>query len=141
MIMKGKFNIKDIQNINFFEKVTRIKVKLSFSYNGMVVFVVQGQNLKKFPKEKLNYIVNQIGKFKLITPPKDNSEKEINEFFSSLIYPLTYKNIEIDKTNNELNIYATPKAKPLLIGREKVRIKELSNIAEMFFDISKVNIK
>lgn len=141
MIMKGKFNIRDIQNINFFEKITKIKVRSSFSYNNMIVFVIPRQSLRKFPKEKLNYIINQIGKFKIIAFPKDNSEREIDDFFSNLIYPLAYKNIEIDKTNQELNIYATPKAKPLLIGREKVRIKELSNIAEMFFNIPKVNIR
>lgn len=139
--MKGKFNIRDIQNINFFEKVTRIKVKSSFFYNGMTVFVLQKPNLRRFPKDKFNYLANQIGKFKLISLPRDNSEKEIDIFLSSLIYPLTYKNIEIDKTNHELNIYATPKAKPLLIGREKARIKELCNIVDMFFNIPKVNIK
>lgn len=139
--MKGKLNIKDIQNINFFEKITRIKVMSCFPYNGMTVFVIQRANIRKVPKDKFNYLINQIGKFKIIPFPKDNTDREIDFFLSNLIYPLTYKNIEIDAINNELNIYATPKAKPLLIGREKARIKELSNITDMFFNIPKVNIK
>ena len=137
--MKGTLDIRDIQNINLFEKVTGIKAKYCFDYNSIIVFAVPQNSIKRISGDKFNFLQNKIGRLKILAMPKDESEAELNSFITGLIYPLTYKKLEI--VGKEAIIYAHPKVKARLIGKDRIRLKELAEAVEMFFNIEKIVIK
>lgn len=137
--MKGTLDIKDIQNINLFEKVTGIKARCCFDYNSVTIFAVPQTSIKRISGDKFNFLQNKIGKLRIIAMPESQSESDLTGFITSLIYPITFKKLELN--GNELSIYAHPKVKARLIGKDKIRLKELSEAIEMFFNIEKIVIK
>jgi hypothetical protein len=137
--MKGTLDIKDIQNINLFEKVTGIKARCCFDYNSVTIFAVPQISIKRISGDKFNFLQNKIGKLRIIAMPESQNESDLTSFITNLIYPLTFKRLELN--GNELSIYAHPKVKARLIGKDKIRLKELSEAIEMFFNIEKIVIK
>lgn len=137
--MKGTLDIKDIQNINLFEKVTGIKARCCFDYNSVTIFAVPQTSIKRISADKFNFLNAKMGKLRIIAMPESQSEAELSGFITNLIYPLTFKKLELN--GNELSIYAHPKAKARLIGKDKIRLKELSEAVEMFFNVEKILIR
>lgn len=137
--MKGTLDIKDIQNINFFEKVTGIKARCCFDYNSVIIFAVPQESIKRISGDRFNFMQNKIGKIRIIAIPESQGETDVTGFITNLIYPLTFKRLELNGT--ELSIYAHPKVKARLIGKDKIRLKELTEAVEMFFNIEKIVIK
>jgi len=137
--MKGKLEIKDIQNINLFEKITGVKARSCFYYNYVTVFAVPSNTIKRISREKFMNLCGKIGKVRIIAMPKENDNTKINNFVTNLIYPLTHRKTEV--INGELNIYTNPKVKAMLIGKDKLRLKELTNAIKIFFNIEKVSIR
>ncbi len=137
--MKGKLEIKDIQNINLFEKITGVKARSCFYYNYVTVFVVPSNAIKRISRDKFMNLCSKIGKIRIIAMPKEDNDTEINNFVTNLIYPLTHRKTEV--INGELDIYTNSKVKAMLIGKDKLRLKELTNAIKIFFNIEKVSIK
>ncbi|MEM4152579.1 MAG: hypothetical protein QXK80_00440 [Candidatus Pacearchaeota archaeon] len=140
-MLKAKLNLKTIQLINLFEKITRVKAKYCFDYNGITIFVVPKTLLNKAlgkNAENLNKLKTQLNKkIRIITSPTNIRDAE--NFIKSIVFPYEIKKIDIQ--NNELYIFSAPGNKAALIGRNKSRLIELSDIIEKFFGIKKVVIK
>ena len=135
-----KLNIKEIQWINLFERVTRIKSSACFDYAGNLVFLVKpalvsravgrdGMNVKR-----LSGIVHK--RIKIIAIPSQNAGS-LERFTLSIIYPNKIKQIQI--TDNEVLIRAG-KSKASLIGRDRARELELQGVLENLFKIQKLRI-
>lgn len=132
--MKGVLTINTIRYLNIFEKITKIRAKNCFFYNGFIYFLVpkkfiytaigkNSENLKKISK-----MINK--KIKVIIYPTNN--EEIIEFINKLADPLQLKNVEI-KEGKIIIDSGSRETKALLIGRNKRKLEELRKISKEFF--------
>lgn len=140
-MIKTKLDLKAIQNLNLFEKITHVKAKYSFSYNSIIIFAV--------PKALMNKAIGQkaanINKLKILLNKKTriiaypSSIHDLEHFIRSIIFPYKFRKLVLEQ--DELYIFSAPRTKAALIGRNKTRLLELSNVLEKFFGIKKVIIK
>lgn len=130
-----------IRYANLFYNVTRIRAKHCFEYNRTIVFVVPrhlvmrsiGENNRNL--ERLSSVIGK--KIKIVADP--NGVSDLRNFVSVITKPVRFKDIEI--VDGEIVINAGSQSKASLIGRDKVRLEEMSNILEQYFGIKKVRIK
>ena len=119
--------------INLFTKISKVSPSHCFMYNNAAIFVVpenkvslaigdNGKNIKK-----MSEIIGK--KVKVVLKPEGLEDAE--KFISTITYPITIKNIEID--NNNLIINAGSQSKAMLIGRNKVRLEEMKKIIKNYF--------
>lgn len=136
-----KLDMKTIQNMNLFEKITRVKSRCCFTYNNTLIFVVPKNLMSRALGENasnISYLGNKLNKkVRIVANPLGTHD--IEQFIKSIIYPNDLKNIVLE--NNELIIFSLPRTKAALIGRNKQRIEELSDILEQFFGIKHILIK
>ena len=136
-----KLDMKAIQNMNLFEKITGVKSRCCFMYNNTIIFVVPKHFMSKALGNNASNISN-IGnrlnkKIRVIADPQ--GKHDLEGFVQAIIYPHDFKNIILE--NDGLIIFSLPRTKAALIGRNKSRIEELSNILEQFFGIKHILIK
>lgn len=134
--MGAKLDLKSIQCINIFYKVTGVRTQESFVYNNVRLFVVDSSFLGKALGEKgmnirrLGYLLHQ--RVKVI--PESNLEN----FTRMIVQPVKFKRI-VDE-NGLVTIFAGQQAKASLIGRDKVRIQELAEILKGHFGIKGLRV-
>ncbi len=119
--------------INLLDKVTRVKTKKCFVYNNHIIFAVPSSMLSKTigPGGKnVREISQRLGKkVKII---KDASSiEEITRFVSDIVDPITFVSLEIKE--DCIVITAGSRNKAALLGRNKRRLAELSQILEDYF--------
>ena len=132
-----KLDITTIGYITTFEGVIKINVKeCFFNKNKQLVFIVkEGQGKKAVGKNGMNIrkmerLLNK--KIKII----EFSEKP-EEFVKNIISPL--KRPEIKLQDDVLTIKTdSTQLKALLLGREKLNLKEIQNIVEKHFPVKVV---
>ena len=134
------FKVLDQQKIRFltvFGEVTRISASDCFMYNNKVVFAVPQAKLSMAIGQNANNI-REIGELilrrtKVVALPRPGNEADIASFVSSIIHPVQFKNLEV--TNEEILISANGmENKAEMMGRNKVRLKELQDIAKQYFN-------
>jgi len=102
-----------------------------------VIFgVTKNQVSKAIGKEGINVRrINEIlkRKIKIIGNPEDGTQNvaEIKRFIEDIVYPVSFKDIEI--TENELILNAGSQSKAALIGRQRRRENELKEIIKDYF--------
>jgi NusA-like KH domain protein len=120
-----------IRYLNLFERMTRVRTKNCFSYNNIIIFGVHpalvsraiGENGKNI--RQMSEILGK--KIKVIAFPSRN----IYEFICKIIEPIKFKSLEMN--NNEVIINAGRQSKAALIGRNKQRLEELSEIIKEYY--------
>jgi len=124
-----------IRYLNVFGKISRVPVSDCFMYNNRIVFAVpqvklsqalgpNGRNLKKASEILMR-------RSKVVPLPKDVSEAD--KFISSIVHPVEFKHLEI--RDDEIIITAAGmENKAELMGRGKVRLKELQDIIKQYFN-------
>jgi NusA-like KH domain protein len=142
--MRSVMDIKAIQNLNLFEKITGAKARCCFNYNSTMIFVVPRHMLNQaLGRNASNINRLSIGlnkRVRIITSPSDDQDiRDIERFVRSIVYPYDFKNAMIE--NDELVIFSLPRTKAALIGRDKTRLKELTEVVDCFFGIKKIVIK
>lgn len=141
MRVLAKLDIKKIQYMNIFEKVIGVKANSCFTYSSIIIFTVPKQMVTRAIGKKainVNKLTTRLNK-KVRIVAKPTSKADIGSFINVIIFPHKYRKLSIE--NNELIIFSIMREKAALIGREKRRLKELSEILNRFFDIKKVIIK
>lgn len=138
--MTKTLGMQSIQYMNFFERCTGLRSQHCFSYNGMIIFVVNPKFVAKaIGKNGTNIRTLSIRlrrKVKVIGLPKGT--EDIERFVSAIVYPVRFKKIALE--DKEASISAPPQSKAALIGRNKYRLEELQNILNEYFGIKKVKI-
>ena len=144
--MTKTFDMQFIRYINLFGRVTRVTAKHCFLYNNTLVFVVprgavqmaigrNNDNLKKLS----NILAKRI---RVLAEPF--GDKDIAAFVSTLVSPVQFERIEIvhnPETGKEAIITTGGmESKAMLIGRDRLREKELKNILEQYFGVKNVRI-
>ncbi|MFH1823281.1 MAG: hypothetical protein ABH817_01015 [archaeon] len=139
--MKITLDIRKIQYMNIFSKVTRMKARNCFNYGPMIVFTVPGPLVSRAigrDNQNLSILSQRIGKrVRILAEPQ--GQGDLDHFIKIIIYPNQYKKISLE--NDQLVIFGDQKARATLIGKEKKRLEELSNILNKFFHIKKVLIR
>lgn len=135
--MGAKLDLKSIQCINLFIRVTGVRTKDCFMYNNAMVFVVGPKMLPKALGEKgenlrrLSYMLR--GRVRIL--PASGLEN----FVRMLVMPVRFKKLIAEEDGN-VTIIAGQQAKASLIGRDKVRLEELENILKQYFNIKSLKI-
>lgn len=136
-----KFDIKRIQYMNAFERITKVKAKACFNYNTTVVFVVPKPLMTKTigkEAENVKKLAMKIGhKVKIVAAP--TSKADIETFIRAIVFPHKIKGISLE--NNKLTIHISPKIKALIIGKGKTRLRELAEVLNRFFRIREVQVR
>lgn len=121
-----------IRYLNLFEKITRVTTKNCFEYNNAIVFAVHPSLISRAIGEQGNNVKEMseiLGKkIKVISLPF----RGIENFIESIVSPIKFKSIEI--SGKEIIINAGKQSKAALIGRNKIRLEELNNVAKEYFD-------
>lgn len=123
-----------IRYINIFNKITKIEAKHCFKYNNQIIFLVAKSAVSKAigkdaeNVKKINKIIGK--KIKIISLPSKD-EKEVVNFVEKLLNPIELNKVELKK--EMLLIDASRINKATLIGRDRLKEKELSKIIKDIF--------
>jgi NusA-like KH domain protein len=130
-----------IRYANLFNKITKIRCSHCFEYNNTIIFAVPKKFVMKAIGKDSNNLskINQVigKKIKIVAIPR--GKEDIESFVSLITKPVKFKAIEIK--DNEAIISAGSQNKASLIGRNRVRLNEMTNILEQYFGVKKVMIK
>lgn len=134
--MGAKLDLDLIYDINLFSKITGVRTKSCFRYNNWLIYVVPAQLMPKALGSKGENVhkISRLIKTKVKVIPEANLEP----FVKAVIYPMKFKRLIIE--NQEVTIIAGQNSKASLIGRDKVRLEELSGILKDFFQIRALKI-
>jgi len=131
--MKQTLDMRLIRYLNLFERVMGVRSKNCFFYNNYVVFAVPSSLVSKAIGEKgknVKKLITLLGKkIKIVSLPKNIEDAE--RFISEIVEPVQFKNLEV--TQKEIIITAGKQSKAALIGRNKIRFKELKKVVNEFF--------
>ena len=120
--------------LNLFEKITHIRTKYCFIYNGEIIFIVPREFLSKSIGEDGRHVkklVEILGKkVKIASIP--HGDEDVRDFISALIHPIRFKAVETTPT--EIIINAGKQSKAMLIGRNKTRLGEMQEIIKEYFN-------
>lgn len=121
-----------IRYLNLFEKITRVTTKNCFEYNNAIVFAVHPSLISRAIGEQGNNVKEMseiLGKkIKVISLPF----RGIENFIADIVSPIKFKSIEV--SGSEIIINAGKQSKAALIGRNRVRLEELNNVAKEYFE-------
>ncbi|MCR4284840.1 MAG: KH domain-containing protein [archaeon] len=128
--------------INLFSKISGVSTTKCFVYNRQIIFAVPRSKVSRAigpGAENIRKIRSVLGrKIRVIVMPEGESREEIGKFVEAVINPIEFNKIEIKE--NSITINAGRQSKASLIGRNRAREKELSDIMKNFFHISKLRI-
>lgn len=130
--MTTTLDMREIRYLNLFEKITGIRTRFCFEYNGTIIFCVpkkifhKNNNKNWKNTKKLNEIIGK--RIKIIELPEEI--KDLEKFIKNIISPVTFNSIEI---KDDTVIISGGKNKAALIGREKRRFLEMQKIIKDFF--------
>lgn len=138
--MAGTIDMQHMRYINLFEKLTGVSTNDCFVYNNVIIFAVpkkdvsravgkNGANVKK---------MGEILRKKIKVVAKPTGKEDLEKFISDIVEPVTFNKVEIK--GEEVVLSAGRQSKAALIGRGRIREKELTGIISNFFDISRLRI-
>ena len=133
-----KLNLETIQQINLFENVTGSKVKDSFLDEGILVFIVEENNVQR----ALGKNSSNIERLKKMLK-KDiriiGFSSSLVKFINNLLYPVKPENIEL----RDNIIYITAKdsiTKGKIYGRGRENLKKIKKIISNYFKIEDIQV-
>jgi len=127
-----------IRYMNLFGRITKTRAKHCFVYNNMIIFVVPRIKVKRAigidnsNLKKMSEILSK--RIRIVAEPQGN--QDLLSFVKTIVSPVQFKSLEIKE--NEAVISAGREGKARLIGRQRIRQKELQNILEQYFGIKTI---
>lgn len=128
--------------INLFTKITKVQTIKVFVYNSQIVFAVPKNKVSiaigkgAVNIKKLSDILRK--KIKVVSMPVLDNDGELKKFIEDVVAPVGFNKIEMK--DNSIIIFAGRQSKAALIGRNRMREKELSEVLKNFFGIGKLRI-
>jgi NusA-like KH domain protein len=138
--MAKTIDMQFMRYINLFHKFTGIYTTNCFNYNNFLFFAVpSGMVSKAIGKSGIN--IRDISKVlrkrvRVIEMPSDI--KNLEKFIKDLTSPIEFNSFELK--DNEVTIKSDMQGRSMLIGRNRIREKELLEILNRNFGIEKVKI-
>ena len=140
--MAGVIDMQLMRYINLFSKTTGIQTTKVFVYNNQIVFAVPKAKVSEaigrgaVNVKRLNEILRK--KIKVVTMPAIDSNEGIGKFVEETVAPIEFNKIEVKE--NSVVVTAGRQSKAALIGRNRMREKELADVLKNFFHIAKLRI-
>ena len=140
--MATVIDMQFMRYINLFEKVSRVSTTKVFNYNNQIIYAVPKAKISTaigknaINVKKLNDILRK--KIKIVEMPAIDDNKGIGKFIESVVSPIEFNKVEV--TDTSVVITAGRQSKASLIGRNRVREKELGDVLKNFFHIGKLKI-
>ena len=128
--------------INLFAQTTKIQTTKVFVYNNQIIFAVPKDKVSSAIGrgasniKRLNDILRK--KIKIVAMPAVDSDEGIGKFITDVVAPVEFSKVEIK--NGSIVVAAGRESKAALIGRNRVREKELGEVLKNFFHIAKLRI-
>jgi NusA-like KH domain protein len=137
--MSNIINMQVMRYINLFERISRVSTINCFVYNNTIIFVVP----KKLVSKAIGKDAENVRRVREILGKKAKiiQEREINEigrFVADIVEPAEINGVIIE--DNTVVVNANRQNKASLIGRERVREKELQEILKSFYNLDKLKI-
>src|SRR3972149_6573189 len=121
-------DMKLMRYINLLDRISRVKTRKCFVYNNIIVFAVPREMMSQAigpGASNIMRIQEQIGKrVKIVLEPRGIEDAQ--NFVREIVSPVRFKSLELKEGMLVLNAGMTSKA--ALIGRNKKRLEELSEI-------------
>jgi transcription antitermination factor NusA-like protein len=140
--MEKTFDMQSMRQMNLFTKISRVQAKHCFYYNNMLLFVVPKMRVQQaIGKDNSNLQkISQILKkrIRIVAEPKAKTQDAIKEFIQTIISPVEFNAFELKPA--EIIITAGRESKARLIGRARIRQKELQDVIDQYFGIKKLTI-
>ncbi|MEK6913373.1 MAG: hypothetical protein AABW47_01750 [Nanoarchaeota archaeon] len=131
--MVNTINMQDLRHLNLFSQITKINTRFCFEYNRGIIFCVPRELVNRATGENgtnIKRVSEIIGKrAKVIPSPR--GIYDVKSFIENIVYPVTFKGLEIK--GNEMILTAGIQSKAALIGRDKKRLLELQKIIKDYF--------
>ncbi len=130
--------MQQMRYINLFSKISGVEPSSSFMYCGQLVFLVPFKLVSKaigrdaINAKKLGNIVGK--KIKVIAQPDKTNESQVVKFVEDLTEPVEITKIEIK--DSDLIISASRMSKANLIGRNRIKEKQLNKILKDILDMN-----
>ncbi len=140
--MAGVIDMQMMRYINLFSRTTKISTTKVFPYNNQIVFAV--------PKSKVSLAIGKGAcnikrmsetlrkKIRVVAMPAVDDVEGIKKFIEAAVSPIEVNGIEIKGGSAIIN--GGRQSKAALIGRNRIREKELNDVLKDFFGISKLKI-
>lgn len=138
--MAQTIDMQSMRYLNLFAKISHVHTTNCFSYNNVLIFAVPKAMVSKAigPKaaniKKLSEVLRR--KVKIIAKPLGDSD--VAEFIKSVIEPTEFNSLEVK--DGTVLISAGRQNKAMLIGRNRIREKELTDILARTLKINKLRI-
>ena len=121
-------DMKLMRYINLLDRISRVKTRKCFVYNNIIVFAVPREMMSQAigpGASNIMRIQEQLGKrVKIVLEPRGIEDAQ--DFVREIVSPVRFKSLELKEGVLILNAGSTSKA--ALIGRNKKRLEELSEI-------------
>ncbi len=134
-----KYNLKLLNYISFFEKVTHAEVKDCIEDEDKLIFIVMPMHLRRALGKNgsnIKQLNNELHKKIKVVEYSD----DIKEFIKSLIMPLKVDDIEEDGKVIKLKS-DDRRTKGLLIGKNAHNLREYEAIVKRYFDIDEIKVE
>lgn len=140
--MAGVIDMQLMRHINLFARTTKVPTTKVFYYNNQIIFAV--------PKAKVSLAIGKGAcnikrmsetlrkKIRVVSMPAVDDVEGIKKFVGSVVAPIEFNGVEIK--GGSLVVNAGRQSKAALIGRNRMREKELADVLKDFFYISKLRI-
>lgn len=134
--------MRSIRYMNLFGKITKIRAHHCFSYNNMIIFVVpKSKVVKAIGKDnsnlqRLSRIMSK--RIRIVAEPPEKTSENMKIFITTIVAPVKFN--EIETKDQEITITAGREGKARLIGRGRIRQKELQDILEQYFGVKVLKI-
>ena len=140
--MAETIDMQFMRYINLFAKVSHVTTTKVFMYNNHIIYAVPkskmstaiGKNAVNV--KKLSDILRR--KIKVVEMPIVDDDRAIGKFVADVVAPVEFNKVEVN--NNSVVITAGRQSKAALIGRNRIREKELGEVLKNFFRIPKLKI-
>ena len=134
--MGTKLDQQTIQCLTIFARVAGVRTKDCFTYNRTMIFVVNRNMLPRAVGEKGKNVRKMSALLR--TKVRVISSSDLENFVKDVIQPIKFKKFIV--ADHQATIFAGQQAKASLIGRNKVRLNELSEILKRYFNVKTVRI-
>jgi len=140
--MATTIDMQFMRYINLFERISRVSTTKVFNYNNQIIYAVPKDKISTaigknaINVKKLNDILRK--KIKIVEMPAIDDNKGIGKFIGDVVSPVEFNKVEVN--GNSVVITAGRQSKASLIGRNRIREKELGDVLKNFFHIGKLKI-
>jgi NusA-like KH domain protein len=124
--------------LNFFEHLTRAKVKDCFFYNGRIVFIVyKGEMSKAIGKQGANVKKLENMSKKKVKIVEFNDDVCI--FVKNYLMPVKVENVEVEGEEVSIKVSGV-RDKGLIIGRDAKNLVHLKDVVKKYFKVNDIKV-